>query len=244
MTPLTRTRLEKAAADCGFELSPELVDGGLVYRSAQFPEIITVRPTGNDTFTLQASALMLLPLADESADGLKVHGWNVLYQVLDKAAATARTMPNRVAQKFQQVTATMPKATEAERLVVQRVGQDLFRGALLDYWQGCCCVTGLAISELLRASHIQPWALCDADEQRLDVYNGLLLSPNLDALFDGGWVTFTSTGSIAIASSLPRTALELLGVGPDSRIQGLKPKHSLYLEFHRQRMFRGNGASL
>lgn len=116
----------------------------------------------------------------------------------------------------------MPKATEAERLVVQRVGQNLFRGALLDYWQGCCCVTGLAISELLRASHIQPWALCDADEQRLDVYNGLLLSPNLDALFDGGWVTFTSTGSIAIASSLPRTALELLGVGPDSRIQGLK----------------------
>ncbi len=73
---------------------------------------------------------------------------------------------------------------------------------------------------------------------------GLLLSPNLDALFDGGWVTFTPTGSIAIASSLPRTALELLGVGPDSRIQGLKPKHSLYLEFHRRRVFRGNGASL
>lgn len=34
MTPMTRTRLEKAAADCGFELSPELVDGVLVYRSA------------------------------------------------------------------------------------------------------------------------------------------------------------------------------------------------------------------
>ena len=47
--------------------------------------------------------------------------------------------------------------------------------------------------ELLRAFHIWSWALCDTDEQRLDVFNGLLLSPNLDALFDGGWLTFMPT---------------------------------------------------
>ena len=138
----------------------------------------------------------------------------------------------------------MPKSTEAERWVVQRIGQNLFRSALLDYWQGHCCVTGLSIPELLRASHIKPWACCDSDEERLDVFNGLLLAPHLDALFDGGWITFTSTGTISIAESLPSVALELLGVSSDSRVQGLKPEHSLYLEFHRQRVFRGNGASL
>lgn len=34
------------------------------------------------------------------------------------------------------------------------------------------------------------------------------------------------------------------GVASDLQVQGLKPEHSLYLEFHRQRVFQGNGASL
>ncbi len=90
----------------------------------------------------------------------------------------------------------MPCSTEAERLVVQRVGQDLFRAALLDFWQGRCCATGLAIPELLRASHIKPWAVCADDNERLDVYNGLLLAPHLDALFDAGLMTVADDGDL------------------------------------------------
>ncbi|MDR3452865.1 MAG: HNH endonuclease [Rhodoferax sp.] len=244
LNPLERTRLEKAAADCGFELSPKLLGERLVFRSAQFPECVTVESLGDEGFSLQASVPMLLPELVKATNGFRVKDWNDLYVVLDKAAATARTMPDRVAQRFHLATATLPKSTEAERLVVQRVGQNLFRSALLDYWQGRCCVTGLAVPELLRASHIRPWALCDTDEQRLDVFNGLLLSPNLDALFDGGWVTFEPTGAIVIAASCPVTALELLGVVADSRVQGLKSEHLPYLGFHRQRVFRGTGATL
>lgn len=243
MTPLEFTRLEKAAADCGFELSPELGNSGLILRSALFPEFVNVQPLGNEGFSLKASVPMLLPVPEYATEAFRVQGWNALYEVLEKAAATARTLSSRVVQKFHQATTTMPKSTEAERWVVQRVGQNLFRSALLDYWQGRCCVTGLAVPELLRASHIQPWALCHTDEQRLDVFNGLLLSPNLDALFDSGWVTFMPDGVIAIAASMPQAAMGLLGVGSDSRIQGLKPEHSLYMEFHRQRVFRGVGAS-
>lgn len=235
MTPLELTRLEKAAADCGFEITPELLDGGLVMRSAQFSEFINVRPIGNDTFDLHASVPMLLPTA---AEPLKVVGWNALYQVLDKAAATARTMPNRIAQKFYLTTATMPKTTEAERWGVQRVGQNLFRGALLDYWQGRCCVTGLAVPELLRASHIKPWARCDSDEERLDVFNGLLLAPHLDALFDGGWVTFDQEGQLVVSASLPQAAMELLGIDMDARIHGMKSEHFQFLKLHRQMVFR------
>jgi ABC-type branched-subunit amino acid transport system permease subunit len=47
-----------------------------------------------------------------------------------------------------------PRATAAERGIVQRVGQDLFRAALMDYWGGRCAVTGCAEPLLLRASHI------------------------------------------------------------------------------------------
>jgi len=61
-----------------------------------------------------------------------------------------------VADAFRIETADLPRSTEAERWVVQRVGQDLFRAALLDFWQGRCCITGLDVDELLRASHIKP----------------------------------------------------------------------------------------
>lgn len=240
MTPLTRTRLEKAAADCGFELSPEVIEGGLVLRSVQFPETIAVQPIGDDAFRLRASVPLLLSVANESGDGFAVHGWHGLYQVLDKAAATARTMPNRVAQKFYQSTATMPKSTEAERWVVQRVGQDLFRHALLDYWRGRCCVSGLAVPELLRASHIKPWALCDTDEERLDVFNGLLLAPHLDALFDGGWVTFDPRGVLMVANCLAADALVVLGLTGLLRVENLVPAHQAYMGFHRTAVFRAS----
>lgn len=243
MTPLERTRLEKAASDCGFELSPELGEHGLIFRSAKFPEFISVQALGGDQFLMRSSASMLLSAVGVAGELLSVQGWNVLYEMLDKASATARTMPDRVAQRFNQATAMLPRSTEAERWVVQRVGQDLFRSALLDFWRGRCCITGLAVPELLRASHIRPWALCNSDEQRLDVFNGLLLSPTLDALFDGGWITFNSEGTMAIAASLPSAEFELLGLGGNLHLQGLKAEHCPYLEFHRERVFRDTAAS-
>lgn len=239
MTPFDRIRIEKAAIDCGFEITPELVADGLILRSAQFPETITVASVGNDTFTLHASVKMLLPVVTgESPSTLTVHDWHVLYQVLDKAAATARTMPNRVAQKFHQSTAKMPKSTEAERWVVQRLGQDFFRSALLDYWQGRCCVTGLAVPELLRASHIKPWAVCDTDEERLDVFNGLLLAPHLDALFDGGWMTIKSDGQLQYSQRLPSEALQLLGLQDGLAVVEMTEIHQHYMTFHRSTVFK------
>ena len=185
---------------------------------------------------LHASVPNLLPTG--APEGLAVHGWTALYQVLDKAAAIARTMPNRVAEKFHQATATLPRSTEAERWVVQRVGQDLFRGALLDYWQGRCCVTGLAVPELLRASHIKPWAQCESDEERLDVFNGLLLAPHLDALFDGGWITVQIEGNLLFSKRLPAQALQQLGVPNGLKVEGLTEAHQVYLGFHRNSVFK------
>jgi putative restriction endonuclease len=142
-------------------------------------------------------------------------------------------MPNRVADKFRQVKSNLPESTEAERLVVQRVGQGLFRDALLDYWQGRCCVTGLAMPSLLRASHIKPWAKCVTDDERLDVFNGLLLAPNLDALFDGGWISFADDGALLTSSALPSDVCVLLGVSDGWHVPELKPAHLPYLAFHR-----------
>ncbi|WP_374662669.1 HNH endonuclease [Inhella sp.] len=234
MTPLDRLRLEKAAADCGFEMTAVPHPDGMELRSARFPETVLVRVAGEKSFEVSASDPAIL---DQTAGSglLKVEGYGELYALLRTTAAHARTKPNRVADEFKKKTATMPTTTEAERLVVQRVGQGLFRTALLDYWQGRCCVTGLEIPELLRASHIKPWAKCESDEERLDVHNGLLLAPHVDALFDGGWISFGDDGQVIVSAALTGTARAQLGVEPSWSITAaLRPDHLKFLAHHRQ----------
>jgi hypothetical protein len=237
MTPLVRLRLEKAAADCGFEMTPLERDGGLELRSARFPETVVVQTSDGVAFSLSASNPWLLDVsgAHETAVAL---GYEVLYDWLRKAAARARTLPDRVADQFARATANMPRSTEAERLVVERVGQNIFRSALLDYWQGRCCVTGLAYPELLQASHIKPWARCDSDQERLDVFNGLLLAPHLDALFDIGLITVDNQGLVLVSTQLGSTDRGLLGISNNLTIQGLTRSHLEYLAFHRKEVWQ------
>lgn len=77
----------------------------------------------------------------------------------------------------------LPKeGRERERMVRVRVNQHFFRAAVLSAYDHKCCVTGLAIPELLVASHIVPWA---ADpKQRMNPRNGLCLNALHDRAFD------------------------------------------------------------
>ncbi len=79
--------------------------------------------------------------------------------------------------------------TEKEVRAKRRVGQDIFRAILLDIYDSKCCLTGLEIPEVLRASHIIPWSECK-DETRLDPANGLCLSATYDAAFDRHLISF------------------------------------------------------
>ena len=119
------------------------------------------------------------------------------------------------------------RSTEAERLAVQRIGQDIFRQALLEYWSGRCPMTGITDPALLRASHIVPWAECESDSLRLDVHNGLLLSALWDAAFDSGLVSFADDGTVLLGPSLSRDAGVALGLlaGSTLRLYGLTQAH-------------------
>jgi hypothetical protein len=237
ISALERVRIEKAAADSGFERVPLWSGSTATLRSVQFPESVNVSWLGGQSFAVSASNPDVLPESRVSR-GLAVMGWPALYEVLGKMAAAARTLPDRVANQFSKLTSGLPRSTEAERWVVQRVGQDLFRKSLLDFWQGRCCVTGLAVTELLKASHIRPWAQCETDEQRLDVFNGLLLSPTLDALFDGGWISFSDMGDIHVSPSLSAVNQTTLGFVDSPKLTGLQHEHRPYLAHHRKHIFR------
>ena len=102
--------------------------------------------------------------------------------------------------------------TETERLAKQRIGQDVFRRALMRYWGNRCPLTGISEPQLLRASHIVPWAECASDAERLDVHNGLLLSAHWDAAFDAGLVSFSDDGLPLAKAGLSAAAASVLDI--------------------------------
>ncbi|MBP6835629.1 MAG: HNH endonuclease, partial [Deltaproteobacteria bacterium] len=95
------------------------------------------------------------------------------------------------------------------------------------------------VRELLRASHIKPWAECETDAERLDVFNGFLLEARIDAVFDQGFVTVADDGRMLVAAELGAEARELLGLDQERRVLWLDEQHRTYLAWHRARVFRG-----
>lgn len=124
------------------------------------------------------------------------------------------------------------KETEKSQLVNARLGQGKFRSRQIDHWQ-CCALTGFLDVRFLIASHIKPWR--DAgNEERLDRYNGLLLLPNLDKVFDLGYITFKQKGGIVISNELDN--YRTLGLSTDMTID-LQESHLDYMAYHRDVVF-------
>jgi hypothetical protein len=125
------------------------------------------------------------------------------------------------------------KNTTKEEIINGRVGQGTFKDKLLQLWGGRCSITGA--THLLNASHIKPWAICTNGE-RLDPFNGFLLSPVYDRAFDEGFITFTDEGNISISSSL-EDDVERLGINRNARIENISPFSLGYLKYHREHLF-------
>ncbi len=123
--------------------------------------------------------------------------------------------------------------TEKSTLVNARLGQGGFRKSLIEQWGGCA-VTGYSDVRILIASHIKPWSRAD-NQERLDPFNGLLLLPNLDKLFDLGFITFEASGAIWMSAELEDATK--LGVHENLKV-GLIGQNQHYLAYHRENVFR------
>ncbi|MBB5691865.1 HNH endonuclease [Roseomonas alkaliterrae] len=157
-----------------------------------------------------------------------------LYRILPRVYALAVSLPDGPLETFLDKTRNLPRTTEAERLILRRVGQDIFREGLMAYWGGRCPLTGITEPALLRASHIKPWARCESDAERLDVHNGLLLSALWDAAFDTGLVTFEDDGTPRFAAGLSAEARAALRWSAPLR---LTAQHRAQLAWHRENAF-------
>jgi putative restriction endonuclease len=257
LSTILASRLEKAASDNGFDRALDREGDFLVFASTQCPLRVWLGAFGGDgaepavliVALSQANVARALgaygtplaaPLPKGAAAGRSVPDVPALHRLLRRAYQLSRALPSELLHAFERQIAALPRTTEAERLVVERVGQRMFRDGLLDFWEGRCALTGLAVPALLRASHIKPWAACATDAERLDVHNGLLLAAHLDAAFDAGLVTVADDGALLVGRALDDDARALLGIDRPLRARGLVDAHRAYLAYHRAHVFRGN----
>jgi len=127
--------------------------------------------------------------------------------------------------------------TEKQELVLARRGQGKFRRNL-EQIEECCRLTGVRDRRFLRASHIKPWRLCETNHERLDGYNGLLLTPTFDHLFDKGYISFSDDGAILISDRLPNEVRCSLGLAAQAvNAKTFSEAHEKYLAFHRKGVF-------
>lgn len=127
-----------------------------------------------------------------------------------------------------------PNTTERKGLVVSRVGQGWYRNQLLDKWESTCPITGCSTPKILIASHIVPWSESN-DEDRLNVHNGILLSPDVDALFDKHLISFSDEGEMLLSTEINSETLDSLGV-PKQAVLPVDEDMKPFLALHRSKL--------
>jgi 5-methylcytosine-specific restriction protein A len=130
------------------------------------------------------------------------------------------------------IKSIIPNITERKGLVTSRVGQGAYRKSIIHRWEWKCAVTKFDDLRILIASHIVPWKSAN-DVERLDVNNGILLSPTYDALFDNHFISFDHLGKIILSDRIEIDAYKKLGVSGKERIQNFSTENEIYLNRHR-----------
>lgn len=121
---------------------------------------------------------------------------------------------------------------EYEKFIKARNGQGYFKEQILKRMD-CCMITGS--KEILEAAHIKPWAKAN-DQEKIDGFNGMLLTPNCHKLFDKGFICFQNDGSIKKSNKISTKDFDRLII--EDKKLNRKPisneKTQAYLGWHRK----------
>ena len=251
MNAFIRSLIEKAGCENGWETSALESDERMLLTSARHNGRIIVEQTPEQRYLVTTTSTAV---ANELTQAFQAQitakkafcatDTAQLGKLLRRAAQLHYSLPDQPAQRFaeqvaREVAALGPTEmkTEVERIVSQRLGQQEFRNSLLSYWKNACAVTSIKLPEILRASHAKPWADCETDADRLNVFNGFLLIANLDALFDRGLITFDDEGRLLCSSQLSATQKEALGLTASPGLRWLTSDHLPFLHWHQTHVF-------
>lgn len=244
--PVLPTLVEKALTDAGYDLIGDLgTPWARASISGDDTSNVRVRAQADGTAVAirepgLAERIGLMPASIE-CPGMASVGLAPTAEALHRALRLLRALRShpilRLSAEIEERLARIP-ATERTREVRERIGQEVYRDALVEFWGGRCALSGVELpAELLRASHAKPWK--DAsDSERLDPFNGLLLAVRFDALFDKGLIAFDDDGQILISSRLAPEVRSFVGLRAEMRLRFVVPGHLAYLRYHREHVAR------
>lgn len=153
-----------------------------------------------------------------------------------RPSATASLFTDTLDNIVEAAIAADGSLSDTERLQLTRArrGQGEFRRRVMDV-EPACRVTGISRPNLLIASHVKPWRSCGSASERLDGYNGLMLTPHADFLFDRGLLGFEDDGRTIVSSRLEERDAVRLGLRELQRPspRPFQERHLPYLAHHR-----------
>ena len=114
--------------------------------------------------------------------------------------ATSQSSGHNLSKKLIQRFHIDNLGSDREVRAKYRIGQDIFRALLLRNYHQRCCLTGIDIPEVLRASHIIPWS--ENVTNRLNPENGLCLSATYDAAFDKHLISLDEDYRLVLSSMI------------------------------------------
>ena len=128
--------------------------------------------------------------------------------------------------------------TEKESIIIARRGQGVFKERVHLIEQRCRITRVDRIQHLI-ASHIKPWRQCENSGERLDGSNGLLLTPNIDHLFDRGFISFDDRGVVLVSPVAHTDSLIRMGLDPQNTASTgvLNEEQKIYMSYHRDEVF-------
>ncbi|WP_338433386.1 HNH endonuclease [Clostridium tyrobutyricum] len=160
---------------------------------------------------------------------------NILYKSYGNPEDDNNMLQKLTINNIENTLNKVPYKTETTSIINTRLSQDLFRKKLFLY-DPKCKICGLTKSKLLIASHSKNWSY-STDKERTDVYNGFLLCPQHDALYDKGLISFDDDGNILISSEISINDYNLLNINENIKINITK-RHKKYLKWHREHKFK------
>ena len=103
----------------------------------------------------------------------------------------------------------IPPGDYRNQIVRKRIGQVFFREAILRAYNNKCCITGINQTDLLIASHIKPWSVCDIQTEGTNPSNGLCLNAFHDKAFDKGLITLDKKFCVIVSNRIKDAAMDL-----------------------------------
>jgi len=234
MTP-TLIYLEKLLTDAGYDRH-ELRDDWIVGISSYYRHSVALKVADLPILALpQAAAMQLNVFENAHFVRLDDTPQGFPFAMALEPSELLYWLKKSVKLPFEEPDAV---TTDVETLVKQRRGQEKLREQLMEYWEGRCAVTEISTPELLVASHIKPWSMCDTAAEKLDLYNALLLNTALDRAFDQGFITFDSDGVLKISRAWNWTEANLMGIFEGMKLRRFDERHQIYLDFHRKEIWK------